>query len=605
MSTSNFEAVDGGPPVNWDNFKKVTVQSLSGEKVTLRSLAEQGRTCFVFLRRFDCATCYTYLVLFAHLRPALSASNIRIVFISCHQDLSEVQLFLKGFAFWLRELASHNDYNDQNSCRVTGSLKTSGALPGEIYLDGARESYKVFGLYEEIDKPQGVWLLAKLVVLDWLGYSHIGKPPHLQKRLKSKNKIGIMTEARQFAHDAFKNQIDTPPIGSILQSPGIVVVENNTLLYRYIVRDQVNTIPDGSDANLLAALACEAHPERLQNLDEKVVKGVELFLDTVYDAANTARVQNSEFVLTQRLGQGRESEVFKSSWAGVDVAVKYFRYRPPPDRSSESGDSNATQGSKLKTEEEEENEDNLSSFANEAALLMSLRHRNIITMMGFGSKPPHHFVITEFMPRGSLFDVLGDFKRYPSINSELKYSILMDTAKGMAFLHSCNPQIVHQDLKSLNLLVADNWTVKISDFGIAREVAPRPKKESNVNESTSDGGGHEENESGKPAHGGTLQWMAPELLLGNHKPTTKMDIFAFGIICWEVATRRRPWKSIQPKVITQNVIMGKRPPVSPEDSWNRDFQLLVSACWAQNPADRPEFSKIVKALSKVVIPSIS
>ncbi|KAJ3321222.1 hypothetical protein HDU76_000125 [Blyttiomyces sp. JEL0837] len=569
--------IDGGPSVNWSNFNKLTVQTLSGEKIPLRSLSEKGRTCFVFLRRFDCATCYTYLVLFAHLRPALQSSNIRIVFISCHEDLSEVQLFLKSFAFWLRELSSYGAGGgavSDGESRVTSGFQSMGALPGEIYLDGSRDSYRVFGLFEEIDKPQ---------------------------------------EARLYVHEAFKNQFKGPKMGVILQSPGIVVVESNTLLYRFIVRDQNNAVPDGRDPRFQEALACDAYPETLENLDEKVIRGVERFLDTVYDAAHTARVNNNELQPIKRLGQGRESEVFKSTYQGVEVAVKYFRYKPPPVRVRSYADEGSSSDQSI-TEAEEENEESLISFANESALLMSLRHRNIITMMGFGSRPPHHFLITEFMPRGSVFDVLGDFKQYPTLSSELKHRMLMDVASGMAFLHSCNPLIIHQDLKSLNLLVAEDWTVKVSDFGIAKEVSPPPPPppktnslfkftSSNSKENGNNGSPKpEEEEDSRPAHGGTLQWMSPELLLGDVTPTTKMDVFAFGVICWEIATRRRPWKSIPAKVITNAVVAGKRCPITEEDQWNREFYALVSGCWAQNAADRPEFGKVVKMLAKVVVP---
>ncbi|KAJ3334397.1 hypothetical protein HDU76_000093 [Blyttiomyces sp. JEL0837] len=597
------EPLDGGPAVNWDKIDKVNVQSLSGEQVPLRSLCDKGRTCFIFLRKFDCATCYTYLILFAHLRPALAASNIRIIFISCHNNLSEVQFFLKGFAYWLRELASYQD-DGSDSCRVTGRLQTTvGALPGEMYLDSSRESYKVFGLYEEISVPQGLFILLQMRILNWLGYEHIAKSTSQQKRMKSKTKTGLFTQTTLYVHNAYKREIKTPNFGNITQSPGIVVVEKDKLLYRMIVRDQLKGFSNFSDRNLMTALACDYHPETLKTLDKKVIQGVETFLDTIFDTANTARVKNEDLRLIKQLGQGAESEVFKSTWQGHDVAVKYFRYKPPPRPSSVSNSGGSRRSSKAsdRTEVDSKNDDNLMSFANEAALLMSLHHRNIITFMGFGSNPPRHFLITEFMPRGSLFDVLADFEQYPIITPEQKKEMLLDTAIGMAFLHSCNPRIIHQDMKSLNLLIAEDWTVKISDFGIAREVEPRKRKLSfPTDKGTSPT--ETENES-KAAHGGTLQWMAPEIIMGDDKPTTKMDIFAFGVICWEVATRRRPWKSIPPDVICERVVSGLRVPIQIEDGWSGYFRDFVDACWAQNPSKRPEFSRIVKALRKLTIPA--
>ncbi|KAJ1560612.1 hypothetical protein HK405_006498, partial [Cladochytrium tenue] len=101
---------------------------------------------------------------------------------------------------------------------------------------------------------------------------------------------------------------------------------------------------------------------------------------------------------------------------------------------------------------------------------MSLRHRNVLGVFGFGvderdglARP---FLVTELMPRGSLFDVLGD-PAAPLLPSR-RISLLRDAADGMPFLHGCRPRIVHMDLKSLNLLVAEDWTCKVDDFGVAR-----------------------------------------------------------------------------------------------------------------------------------------
>ncbi|KAI9338968.1 kinase-like domain-containing protein [Zopfochytrium polystomum] len=175
----------------------------------------------------------------------------------------------------------------------------------------------------------------------------------------------------------------------------------------------------------------------------------------------------------------------------------------------------------------------------------------------------------------------------------------------MAFLHGCTPAVVHQDLKSLNLLVAADWTCKVADFGIAATVAKRRRRvaaflggrRSNIDDRESedrDGDGDEwvdpdGDDTNSPAHGGTLQWMAPELMYDGPvpEPSTKADVFAFGVILWEVATRKKPWIEIDLADVAPTVRAGGRLPV--RANWPRDFTRLVEDCWAQDPKRRPDF----------------
>jgi hypothetical protein len=84
----------------------------------------------------------SYVILFAHLRPVLKDSSVKMVFITCHDNLSEVHTFFKSFAFWLRKLNKRHE-GDKNA-------QATGILPGEIYFDPNRDIYKFFGLYVKI-----------------------------------------------------------------------------------------------------------------------------------------------------------------------------------------------------------------------------------------------------------------------------------------------------------------------------------------------------------------------------------------------------------------------------------------------------------------------
>ncbi|KAJ3411023.1 hypothetical protein HDV05_002888 [Chytridiales sp. JEL 0842] len=473
------------PPVDWSTVDTIRVKSLSGDEVPLRSLCEGKKTIFVFLRRFDCATCYSYIVLFSHLQPIINQTGVRVVFFTCHQDLSEVQVFLRSFAFWLRDLKRQNGTENDSS---------SSAIPGELYLDPCRDAYRFFGLTLNVLPIQQNVIYMTLRLMN-LYLNHIGKNPRPRPKLRTRG--AIFRDARQYVWAEFRAQVDRSRDYSVYnQSPGIAVVQDCKLLYRYVCRDQNILLPDSS--KLGQALQCELAPTK--ELDAAVVKGMENFMDAVSTREAKGQIKSEELPLKQKLGHGRESEVYKSSWMGIDVAVKFFRFL-----------NNSNNNSKK--------DDPLVSFSNEAALLMSLRHPNIISFIGFGSKPPHHFMIMEFMSRGSLFETLAN--KDVTLSQEVKKGILLGCAKGMAFLHGCTPQVIHSDLKSLNVLVDDSFTIKIADFGIAKEIREVNEISEDVNEE-------------ERGQGGTLQWMPPEVIKAWTKEFTHLVSQ-----CWHQDPRKR------------------------------------------------------------------
>jgi serine/threonine protein kinase len=274
-------------------------------------------------------------------------------------------------------------------------------------------------------------------------------------------------------------------------------------MYRYISKEQATALPDTPQKFMQTALNIEAKANDTFNMKQ----GMKDFLNVITNKSEHAKVSKEQLILGQKLGGGIESEVFKSSWLGTDVAVKYFRY---PE--------NLKNFSSVKSATSYDSKDNLKSFCNEVAMLMGLRHKNIIMLMGFGVVLPSQFIVMEYMPKGSLFDVLAskDF-----IDAELKHKFITDIVDGLAYLHTGSPPILHQDLKSLNLLVDSDYTIKISDFGIAKELKTKKLLE-NVNEM------NETNENESISHGGTLQWLAPECIVDEIPPTKEADIYALG-----------------------------------------------------------------------------
>uniref|UniRef100_A0A7S2PV19 Protein kinase domain-containing protein n=1 Tax=Zooxanthella nutricula TaxID=1333877 RepID=A0A7S2PV19_9DINO len=165
----------------------------------------------------------------------------------------------------------------------------------------------------------------------------------------------------------------------------------------------------------------------------------------------------------------------------------------------------------------------------------------------------------------------------------------LDIAGAMNYLHSFTPQIIHRDLKSLNLLLAQAVTrtadmplVKVSDFGLARMKDADP--------------GSEWDKMTKEA--GTCHWMAPEVPTGRY--TEKVDIFSYAMVLFEIMCREIPFEEVEGKDAVRLVVSGERPDMEavPPDRPQKLEDLMV-ACWAQRPQDRPSFAEISDVLKSV------
>ncbi|KAI5396937.1 copper transport protein ctr1, variant 6 [Lathyrus oleraceus] len=99
-------------------------------------------------------------------------------------------------------------------------------------------------------------------------------------------------------------------------------------------------------------------------------------------------------------------------------------------------------------------------FLKEVTLMKRLRHPNIVLLMGAVIQPPKLSIVTEYLSRGSLYELLQMPSVGSSISEKRRLSMAYDVASGMNYLHQMKPPIVHRDLKSPNLLVDDSYTVK-------------------------------------------------------------------------------------------------------------------------------------------------
>ncbi|XVF31208.1 hypothetical protein REPUB_Repub16aG0125900 [Reevesia pubescens] len=259
----------------------------------------------------------------------------------------------------------------------------------------------------------------------------------------------------------------------------------------------------------------------------------------------------------ERIGIGSYGEVYHADWNGTEVAVKKFL---------DQDFSGAA----------------LAEFKREVRIMRRLRHPNVVLFMGAVTRPPNLSIITEFLPRGSLYKILH--RPHSQIDETRRIKMALDVARGMNCLHTSIPTIVHRDLKTPNLLVDKNWTVKVGDFGLSR------LKHNTFLSSKSTAG--------------TPEWMAPEVLR-NEPSNEKCDVYSFGVILWELATLRRPWSGMNPMQVVGAVGFQNRRLEIPKEL-DPLVARIIWQCWQTDPSLRPSFAELtvaLKPLQRLVIPS--
>uniref|UniRef100_A0A803NG18 non-specific serine/threonine protein kinase n=1 Tax=Cannabis sativa TaxID=3483 RepID=A0A803NG18_CANSA len=253
-------------------------------------------------------------------------------------------------------------------------------------------------------------------------------------------------------------------------------------------------------------------------------------INAVLGEAPEWEIQWEDLRIGERIGIGSYGEVYHGDWNGTEVAVKKFLNQ---DFSGEA----------------------LLQFRSEVEIMLRLRHPNVVLFMGAVTRSPHFSILTEFLPRGSLFKLLH--RPNPQLDEKRRMKMALDVAKGMNYLHTSHPTIVHRDLKSPNLLVDKNWVVKVCDFGLSRMK-------------------HHTFLSSKST-AGTPEWMAPEVLR-NEPANEKCDVYSFGVILWELTTACIPWKGLNPMQVVGAVGFQNRRLEIPEEV-DPELAQIIRDCW--------------------------
>jgi len=258
-----------------------------------------------------------------------------------------------------------------------------------------------------------------------------------------------------------------------------------------------------------------------------------------------------ELKLDQVLGEGAYGTVYKGRWKSSEVAIKKLKVQKFSDGA-------------------------LEEFRREAEIMFQLGNESdhIVRLKKICLESPNYSLVMELMPKGSLYEVLHNNQDLPW---PVRYQIALDIAHGLDTLHGYN--ILHRDLKSLNVLLGAGMRAKLSDFGLSK-----------IKQETS-------SQSSHPAKG-TPQWMAPELFDDEPQVTKASDIYSLGVVYWELVTRAIPFaKAPNQQVVLGWVMRGKKETI-PEDCPGL-LKTLINDCW-QAPVKRPAIGKVVERLTPLL-----
>ncbi|RHN45124.1 putative protein kinase RLK-Pelle-DLSV family [Medicago truncatula] len=229
-------------------------------------------------------------------------------------------------------------------------------------------------------------------------------------------------------------------------------------------------------------------------------------------------------------------------------------------------------------------------FFNEVDLISGIEHKNLVKLLGCSIEGPESLLVYEHLPNKSLDQFIFEKSRTQILNWKQRFNIICGTAEGLAYLHQGSiKRIIHRDIKSSNVLLDDNLSPKIADFGLARCFATDKTHLST-------------------GIAGTLGYMAPEYLIRGQL-TDKADVYSFGVLVLEIVCGRRNnviredsgsllqnvWKHYRSNTLVETIDSSLGDDI-PEAEPSRVLHIGL-LCTQASASLRPSMTQVVKMLS--------
>ncbi|KAG0012720.1 hypothetical protein BGZ81_001427 [Podila clonocystis] len=265
-------------------------------------------------------------------------------------------------------------------------------------------------------------------------------------------------------------------------------------------------------------------------------------------------ISYDQLTVGRKLGSGGFKDCYAGKYMGEDVAIGELRVQ------------NFT-------------ETDIKEMKHEINVLKQLRHENIVRFIGVCTNVRHLCIVTELCENGDLYDYMRK-NRKPSFGQLIMY--MHDIALATSYMHSRRPSIIHRDMKSMNVLISSDGRAKINDFGLARI---RPRANASLHTQC-----------------GTPNWQAPEFWTPNPRYSEKVDVYACGLIYWEILTWAEagyPYHNLSEHQLYEAVREHEvRPPLEKLRKYPQSLLALIQEMWRKDPKKRPSMSHVVDRLAE-------
>ncbi|CAE8617022.1 unnamed protein product [Polarella glacialis] len=260
----------------------------------------------------------------------------------------------------------------------------------------------------------------------------------------------------------------------------------------------------------------------------------------------------SDLQIVSQINEGSFGEVFLARYRGEEVSVKRCKLGP-----------NAAMTT-----------DQFRNLESEINTCRKLDHPNIVKYIGFSLVHPNFAIVMEYMPNGNLFDLL--YMQRVNLPAAIRLKISCQLAVGVAYMHNCDPIVIHRDLKTQNMVLDVNYNIKLCDFGKS----------------------HAWDGDCILADQDLQGYSAPECFHPNGRITEKVDIWSLGCCLVEVFGGPLPYEEVPLMQQVCELINRRVPPLVPP--WfTPQVQPMFCGCFDFEPDRRIEISEVQLALKRL------